>query len=226
MPDTVDDAQEHPIIFNDWSITRILAGEKTQTRRVIDFSKFDPLGQMDMSPGKFEFEALKNGRSANFREPNGGAVVHCPYGQSGDELWVREAFRLPEEYKDRSPTEYLGGGSSSGWVWRFEADGAEYRGGEFHKQKDRLTEWWGRLRPAIHMPRELCRLRLRVEGVRVERVQNISDTDAAAEGIPSMAPQEASRIPAFKRKWNDIHGDGAWERNDWVWVIEFARYDE
>jgi len=219
MPETIDDAQEHPIIFNDWSINRILAGEKTQTRRICVHSQIANKGP---DAGWWPVETPDEVNTPfGDEEP-----LDCPYGQSGDELWVREAFRLPEEYKDRSPTEYLGGGSSSGWMWRFEADGAEYRGGEFHRQKDRLTEWWGRLRPAIHMPRELCRLRLRVEGVRVERVQNISDTDAVAEGIPSMAPQEASRIPAFKRKWNDIHGDGAWERNDWVWVIEFARYDE
>jgi len=180
---------------------------------VIDFSKFDPLGQMDMSPGKFEFEGLKNGRSANFREPNGAAVVHCPYGQPGSRLWVREGFRLPAVYDEISPSQYVASGPP--YIVRFEADEEDYNA----VPKD----GWGRKRQSIHMPRELCRLRLRVEDVRVRRVQEISREDALAEGADP--PPELTPKWAFGEKWNEIHGDGAWERNDWVWVITFSRID-
>mgnify|MGYP002760373053 FL=1 len=223
MPDTIGDVDEHPIIFNEWSIQRILAGEKTQTRRVIDFSKLDPLGQMDMSPGKFEFEGLKNGRSANFREPNGAAVVHCPYGQPGDVLWCREAFRLPNHVDGKqTPKEYVERG---GWQAQYDADGSHtLNGAPDHAPENE----WGRLRPAIHMPRELCRLCLRVEDVRVERVQEIEAWEALDEGISPNVTKRHNKSPreAFQEKWNDIHGNGAWERNDWVWVVEFSRINE
>jgi hypothetical protein len=72
------------------------------------------------------------------------------------------------------------------------------------------------------MPRELCRLRLRVEDVRVEQVQEITGEDARKEGcIPDTSSDGAARL-SFVHKWNDIHGDGAWERNDWVWVVTFS----
>jgi hypothetical protein len=223
MPDTIDDVDEHPIIFNDWSIRRILAGEKTQARRVIDFSKFDPLGQMDMSPGKFEFEGLKNGRSANFREPNGAAVVHCPYGQPGDVLWVREAFRFIRSEDDSSPNEVVDRYPNG----PYELPCTKYEAGGVLQAECQDVQEWGRNRPAIHMPRELCRIRLRVEDVRVERVQEISHKDAVAEGVKDETDCINGNPPArFAAKWEEIHGDGAWERNDWVWVIEFARYDE
>jgi len=232
MPTTQTDVDEHPIIFNDWSIRRILAGEKTQTRRVIDFSKFDPLGRMDMGADKFEFERLVDGRTAHFREPNGVAGVHCPFGAPGDVLWVREAFRLPAfNDGEETPKEQVERGMN---CWYYEATD-EYT----HMPG---TGDWGRKRPAIHMPRELCRLRLRVEDVRVERVQEISSQDVRCEGVDAgelrsiysqrgwstrATSDEELRfeqyVRAFEALWNDIHGDGAWERNDWVWVVTFSR---
>jgi hypothetical protein len=233
MPDTIDDAKEHPIIFNEWSINRILAGEKTQTRRVIDFSKFDPLGEMDMRPGKFEFEGLEDGRSANFCGPNGVAVVHCPYGQPGDVLWVREGFQFPEFEDDVSPRDLV-----DYWVDQAGAPPpVKYSTGETKRAWNGHD--WGRKRSSIHMPRELCRIRLRVEDVRVERVQGMSPEDAYAEGVKAQTPsseprtaiqaqqmQDEAMIDAFREKWNSIHGDGAWERNEWVWVVEFSRTNE
>jgi len=129
-----------------------------------------------------------------------------------------------------TPKEYI---SSSGYTqgvpgrFRYEAD--EKRAYEVAGNRDACAVEWGRLRPAIHMPRELCRLRLRVEDVRVEQLTDISAADVEAEGID--LPEEARgysylATQHFEDVWNDIHGEGAWERNDWVWVIEFARCDE
>ena len=101
---------------------------------------------------------------------------------------------------------------------------------------------WGRKRPSIHLPRELCRLRLRVEDVRVERVQEVDYQDMMAEGIepettPGVQAARSGRLTAgipssfipkkglqgrFVDLWNDIHGDSAWEENPWIWVVEFS----
>jgi hypothetical protein len=78
--------------------------------------------------------------------------------------------------------------------------------------------------PPPNMPRELCRLRLRVESVRVERLQEISHHAAEAEGVRVCNPQETPR-DLFRMKWNDIHGIGAWEENPWVWVVAFSKID-
>jgi hypothetical protein len=228
MPDTIDDAQEHPIIFNEWSIQRIFAGEKTQTRRIV---KPQPPqnkvhGPELYTPAKVGpgGKIVPGGDQYGVYGPHGEWGVKCPYGQPGSRLWVREAFRLPHTYDEMSPSEYVDEGQPH--IVRFEADEGDYNA----VPKD----GWGRKRPSIHMPKELCRLRLRVEDVRVERVKEISPSDAHAEGIPRKprvngggeVVGELNPVGGFKKKWDQIHGDGAWERNDWVWVVEFARYDE
>jgi len=218
MPDTIDDAQEHPIIFNEWSIQRIFAREKTQTRRIATEDStcnrtewMEDVGTIGGEKGDTYTGWAK--RYPEDEGPSFGIPIECPYGQPGDVLWCREAFRLPHTYDEMSPSEYVDGGQPH--IVRFEADKGDYN----VVPKD----GWGRKRPSIHMPRELCRLRLRVEDVRVGRVQEISREDALAEGADP--PPELTPKWAFGEKWNEIHGDGAWERNDWVWVITFSRID-
>jgi hypothetical protein len=243
MPDTIGDAQEHPIIFNEWSIQRILAGEKTQTRRVVKPQPPHPEDVTSYGSGDPVEEVWKY-TGLGGKTPHEPHVVERPY-MPGDVLWVREPFRMPVGCDDKyTPKEYV---SSSGYThgvpgrFRYEADGK--RAYEVAGNRDACAVEWGRKRPPIHMPRELCRLRLRVEDVRVEQVQQISQEDAIAEGIPgdyvhgeedreyTEAPHVCgpkyggSAITEFRRLWNDIHGDGAWERNDWVWVIEFSQID-
>jgi len=196
------DTTEHPIIFNDWSIRRTLAGEKTQTRRIV----------------------TPQPRKDNCVEIDDDTVRHitdhvdaCPYGQPGDVLWVREAFRMLALADDQSPTEYIEPFPDAD-VWRPVLFPADDHAGEADGE-------WGRKRPSIHMPRELCRIRLRIEDVRVERVKDITEADAEAEGIVYGEDAVGSAKVAFRRLWKSIHGDGAWERNDWVWAIEFSRID-
>jgi len=231
MPDTIDDVDEHPIIFNDWSIHRIFAGEKTQTRRIVK-----PQPPHNEVHGPEMYTPAKVGPGGKITPggdhygvygPHGEWGVKCPYGQPGDVLWVREGFQFPEFEDDVSPRDLV-----DYWVGEAGAPPpVKYSTGETKRAWNGHD--WGRKRPSIHMPRELCRLRLRVEDVRVERVQSITKEDAEAEGVASMlddvSPYEMTKttcIEAFQHKWNDIHGDGAWGRNEWVWVIEFARYDE
>jgi hypothetical protein len=209
MTDTIDDVDEHPIIFNEWSIQRILEGEKTQTRRVVRPQPADGVECIRHVKGDF----WQANEMCSEWDPTLWQSK-CPYGTPGDVLWVREAFRLPADNDGKeTPKEQVQRGVN---CWYYEAT-EEYT---FLPGAD-----WGRLRPAIHMPRELCRLRLRVEDVRVERVQEISGKDARAEGcLPDTQSDGAARLELF-HKWEDIHGEGAWERNDWVWVITFSRID-
>jgi len=202
MPATAD-VSEHPIIFSEWSVRRILDEAKTQTRRIVKNVRRDNTVKLDENTVRHVTDH----------------VEACPYGQPGDVLWVREAFRLPRISKNVSPKEYVTGGDYD--LCKYEADGKIHDPDDHWKRPDK----WGRKRPSIHMPRELCRIRLRVEDVRVEPLQQISGNDARAEGcIPNTQSDGAARL-AFAHKWDDIHGDGAWEENPWVWVVSFSRIE-
>jgi len=224
MPDTIDDAQEHPALFNEWEVTRTLAGKKTQMRRIVK-----PQPEQVTSPARKSWTPDRKWLEwKGVKQTLGALVGQCPYGQPDDVLWVREGFQFPEFEDDVSPRDLV-----DYWVGEAGAPPpVKYSTGETKRAWNGHD--WGRKRPSIHMPRELCRLRLRVEDVRVERAQEISPADAHAEGIPRKPRMngngevvgEMNPVGGFKKKWRDIHGDGAWERNDWVWVIEFARYDE
>ena len=232
MP-TTKDVDEHPIIFNDWSINHILAGEKTQTRRIVQPQPPDDINEPFWDDEGQEWQAnhdtRQNGRPMTLPR----WTAESPYGQPGAWLWVREAFRFDAAFDDASPTELV---RDLPRDRRLRRESVQY---EATPEDGPFTEeTQGRKRPSIHMPRELGRIRLRVEDVRVERVQEITAADAAAEGIrvgtPDHAPantnaaqeiQAEKYILGFKQKWNDIHGNGAWERNGWVWVIEFSRLE-
>jgi len=227
MPTTKEQTDEHPVIFSGWSIRRILASEKTQTRRIVK-----PQPPQDCPPKT----AVSTGPpwvAQVARQDGSTETVKCPYGQPGDALWVREAFRLPAYADDLSPREFLDTKPEAVWAFRYEGDGVSH-GDE--GPTDYPKGGWGRKRPSIHMPHELCRLRLRLEDVRVERLQEISNEEAVAEGvrgfwcdetqgydIPDVAVIDGPPRRAFAYVWEDIHGDGAWKENPDVWVVEFSR---
>ena len=131
----------------------------------------------------------------------------CPYGKVGDTLWVRESLHLGDDN-----------------VWRYSADDEIVCCGEagiaWAHHKD------GHHCPSIHMPRWASRLTLPVTGVRVERLQDISEDEMLAEGIES--DPDISAWLKFASLWNSLNearGYG-WDENPWVWVIEFSRHGE
>lgn len=140
----------------------------------------------------------------------------CPFGQPGDRLWVRESFwgcDLP------------GYGDQPCVVYDDEWQGTDYRPAEARP----WARKFGRI-PAIHMPRDACRLVLEITAVRVERLQAISEADAIAEGAPAKVNPSELRwqhyVPhalGFIDLWNSTGGD--WDSNPWVWVIEFKRVE-
>lgn len=136
--------------------------------------------------------------------------------QPGDRLWVREKFSGP--WSDGILPPRLWSKTAPIWYW---ADGQPTEGE------------WTKLKPSIHMPRWASRITLEVEAVLVERLQEISEEDAEAEGAPSCVMDEDCKFyenneigdyrTGFVGLWNSIHGPGAWDANPWVSVTTFRR---
>ncbi len=196
--------KERPILFNTEMVEAILEGRKTQTRR-----------PMKPQPPHHEFQRIPTQR-LNI-ETSGHQFVHCPYGQPGDRLWVRETWCWPFSNEYIIPSEIPEYKRSE---IRYKADGIEY------------TSW----RPSIHMPRWASRITLKITNIRVERVQEISETEVRKEGIaldnePCDHPRRscedvgcAGKRSIFVDTWNKIYGKTfPWSSNPWVWVVEFKR---
>lgn len=204
---------ERPILFSGEMVRAILAGRKTQTRRVVKGAALDWL-----QPGVF----------------TPGFVAHpenhlCPFGVPGDTLWVREKHWIVERDGQGVDVPFL--------VYDDEWDGG------FVKAKTPLRPWTGPFekygpRPSIHMPRWASRITLRVTGIRVERLQEISEADAKAEGVRSFVEDGCfvyedyvhgrgtwtmSARDSFITLWESLYSHDYWTANPWVWVVEFEK---
>jgi len=202
---------ERPILFSAPMVRAILARTKTQTRRVAIKSSTPGLVvpcDFDAAEAKLELENTYNGIRY---------WKVCPYGNNGDRLWVREAF-------DFLP---------SGGLDEPQACEIVYWATGSHEPRSAPSGYnpmiYGheKVRPSIHMPRWASRITLEVTGVRVERLQDISEADAMAEGVhyslleKIQAGQDRWARHAYKKLWESIHGPGSWDLNPWVWVVEF-----
>lgn len=224
-------------------VRAILDGTKTQTRRIVKPQPSDPSCQgVDAVWGYGTHRAGKHiGKfmlHAAFAE-NGKRVdryLPSPYGQPGDQLWVRESFFEFGHWQEIAGVKTKHGRQK----WRFvpasdcihyldsEDAPKEFRKGRHHK--DPYTNAW-HLRLARFMPRRFSRITLEVTGVRVERLQEISDEDAKAEGYMSGADAMESKIGYRKlgpfswyyKLWESINGPGSWDANPYVWAITFKR---
>ena len=203
-------AKERPILFSGPMIQAIRAGRKTQTRRTV---KPQP------PEGHGVTSCHYSGTGWAWERADGACTckpARCPY-EPGMRLWVRETFSLVpcsagcEKYPEGfDPTR------SSASQPHAPHEGVRYRA---TWDRSHSARW----RPSIHMPRWASRILLEVAEVRVERLQDISEADAYAEGIPEWksADQTFSPIVRFRRLWESINGPGSWGRNDWLWVIGF-----
>ncbi|MCX7509460.1 ASCH domain-containing protein [Delftia tsuruhatensis] len=209
--------KERPILFSGSMVRALLAGTKTQTRRVV---KPQPDSRPGMECTRVLFKNRKGDlvldEAAEAKEPRLCAIL-CPYGQPGDRLWVREAFM-------HEPADYCWEASVS-----IPCRPAEtvYRADFPNSQPG---EGW---KPSIHMPRKLSRISLEITGVRVERLQDINEQDAAAEGVATWAPGalspdslNADPSDQFRWLWSSINGPDSWSANPWVWVVEFKRVQQ
>jgi len=209
---------ERPILFSTPMVQAILDGRKTQTRRII---KKQPHGAG---------EWVMRGISWLFPNVNPYVKIKCPYGQPGDVLWVRETWaKTGDNFHDDWP----GHGD-----YYYKADDP-YSEMELNSPTKGIPKW----RPSIFMPKYACRIRLLVEDVRVERLQDISEEDAIAEGVGvgfqmnggwpdyehiengiCTVTQDTARM-SYWSLWDSINGKGSWDKNPWVWVIEFKKFD-
>jgi hypothetical protein len=200
---------ERPILFSAPMVRALLNGSKTQTRRVLRDQ--DPIDLGAIMHGTHLSRRPVFDKVANAVIGHRLVPVLCPHGQPGDRLWAREAYRLCSNFDSRPPS----AGGAANRVW-YEADAPHQPG-------------FGKGRPSIHMPRWASRITLEITGVRVERLQAISEADARAEGclgghgsIPGYA-YNATPGEQFIQLWKSINGAESWDANPFVWVVEFER---
>lgn len=234
--------KDRPILFSGPMVKAILEGRKTQTRRVVKL----PAGYIHQN---VDLTRLQDGFPDGTRpvfgdcdcEPNAFSVRN-PHGQPGDRLWVKETWGLCSHH---DPTDWCGGSirgvSESELREQFLVE---------HRQNwitHPDSAYW---RPSIFMPRWASRITLEITGVRLERLNEISEADAKAEGLKAITKdgemfkygipdrdglpgtddygwpwKQWRRDPreAYRTLWGTINGPGSWDANPFVWVVEFKR---
>lgn len=224
---TTDAPRERPILFSGPLVRAILDGSKTQTRRVM---KPQPMAQSVLSRLRLTSHTPARGDRLGgwiSWDPEGplteDVAALCPFGRPGDRLWVRESW-MPADHLVDAPH----GRNPPQWI-RYRADGTvlgRYRVEEplapdpcRARECPMPEKGW---RPSIHMPRWASRITLEVTGVRVERLQAITDADALAEGVERNG---VSPWRLFQGLWEGVYGEGSWAANPWVWVVEFKRVE-
>lgn len=228
--------KERPILFNGAMVRALLAGDKTQTRRIV---KPQPPEDETIISGLYHPTIIDcHGEEGPGAEvfgaytQDGEWAKQCPHGQPGDRLWVRETFQ--PFYANGVEYPNANWETGAGYAPTYPAtDGIR----EFVDPDDNVSD---RCWPSIHMPRWASRILLEVTAVRVERLQDISDADILAEGIDTEklaksqdsydivckgtdADGRATLRTAWRDLWESTGGD--WEANPWVWVVEFKRID-
>ncbi len=185
--------KERPILFSGPMVRAILAGRKTQTRRII---KPQP-SQKENGWWKWDGTRPKatraTGSIASNTSPEIWLPFSCPYRYPGDRLWVRETWAKQLSGK---------------YIYR--ADHQDWELADYT-----ATGAW---RPSIYMPRAACRILLQITHIRVERLHDISADDARAEGCTDPGP---IAIGEYQTLWEKINGPESWALNPWVWVITF-----
>ncbi|WP_444886012.1 hypothetical protein [Microbulbifer sp. PSTR4-B] len=226
--------KELPVLLKDWEVLAILDGHKTQMRRPIKPQPFNGASDEEaikqiggLPPGRSLYQEINSAWQSRFVD------IDCPHGEPGDRLWGREAFG----YEVRS----LGGTPHEQIVYRpskpnavrcYDCNGVE-----------QAIKW----KPSTHMPRRASRITLEISAIRIQRIQEISEEDAKAEGLRwhslyqewggvELHPDSRPALPqwrwygnpveAFKNLWESINGAGSWGQNPWVWVIEFRRVEQ
>lgn len=212
-----------PVLFSTPMVEAIKLGHKWQTRRVV---KHQPTGK-PMPREEWGAEQRHLGRPPAgpwmwpFYAGPGEATArgyHCPYGRVGDTLWVRETWAADKKY-DKFPPRMIPAKTPNGSktpIWYKEAclnDGQTYPPP-------------GRWRPSIFMPEWASRTKLKITEVRMQRLQDLSEKDAKAEGVNRRLETIDSFKSRFQELWDNINGRRkgcAWKDNPWVWAVSFKK---
>ncbi len=215
--------KEHPILFKGEMVTAILEGRKTQTRRLIKpqpFSTADGSWHIELNP-RVGFNSQRTLRNM--------LPYHCPHGQPGDRLWVKETWAiicnaaLPlcscETDEERKVNHYV----------EYRADTGNPYPGEWPEDEAKGNDEAPKWKSSMFMPRWASRITLEIVNVRVERLQDIDNHESWKEGIQEFGKwieNEGVARDEYARLWNRINGAGSWEENPWVWVVEFKRVEK
>lgn len=223
--------KERGILFSGQMVKAILGGRKTQTRRIVKLPKSKNLEY------RFDGARKDGGENSPFRA---GEYLHipfrhvdedwshgtserlfCPYGEPSDRLWVKETFQTVAWGKVVKPEKiraWIEANNFSNGVVYYRAGGVDY---------DHI---W---RPSIFMPRWASRITLEITNIRVERLQEISEGDAIAEGVETIMggfyknygggeiAGVADATTSYMTLWDSINGN--WNANPWVWIIDFKK---
>ncbi len=222
------EVRERPILFSGAMVLAILEGRKTVTRRIIkpqpDFSNWS---EPEPPTSDLVNEAWQTGH----------VDAKCPHGKPGDSLWVRERWSkhiqpltAQGHTRGREFCVFPDGGQTFSWCKEYHPGLAEYHPGAFDGCK------W---RPSIFMPRWASRITLQIDAVRVERLDQITEEDARAEGVERQMdmhgrdPRGSGDIivsysyrEPFKALWDSINGKAApWATSPFVWVLSFHQIE-
>lgn len=188
-----------PIIFSGESVRAILAGLKTQTRRVVknEFGVCDACFAAGVPHDETQ-AAFGGGPYLRVafceHDDTSGGRTRCPYGRVGDRLWVKE-------------------------TWRLRSNGRVAYGANSVRHGDARLQW----RSSLFMPRRLARLSLAITNVRIERLCAISAGDACLEGLPVPLRGSPFAIDWYRMAWDKINATRGfpWASDPWVWVLTF-----
>ncbi|HBQ0179353.1 TPA: hypothetical protein ACR6U7_000328 [Klebsiella pneumoniae] len=226
---------ERGMIFNAEMVRAILAGRKTQTRRIMKVQPSEAFTPMNMAletdykarwytPGVVDKDGyLQPASKEVFGVSNENEGYSCPFGAVGDRIWVRETFT--GHYLDDDQIQDIKDGRDKA------SSLCEYRAD--YPDGYQAADGWT---PSIHMPRWASRILLEITDVRVERLNAISQEDAQAEGMeltgwrptysdPDSGGEVMTPYDNFAELWSSIYGDESWKANPWVWVISFKRVE-
>jgi hypothetical protein len=177
-------------------VRALLADTKTQTRRIARVPDDDELAHHDGAPAD-------------------RVAACCPYGAPGDRLWVRETFASFRDARRVKPTD-------ASYVVFLDGRGLAREGRYSIRAPDAFDPARVKWRPSIHMPRWASRILLEITDVRLERLQDISEADAIAEGVDR--DDYISARAEYAQLWDSINEERApWAINPWVWVVSFRR---
>lgn len=213
------EVKERGVAFIAPMVNAILDDIKTNTRRPLSKLHAELIDVHNTSP----------------KDP--GLLALCPHGKPGDRLWVREAWRVSNRWDDKPPRElpvngltifYEAGGSAGNMK-----DGDGRRWNHDRDYPGKRLDWVGRYRPPMFLPRWASRILLEITEIRIERIADISEADATAEGVEvwargALSPDGCRVLGPWEKfvyLWNQIHGHGdkAFHLDPWVWVIAFKR---
>lgn len=199
---------DRPILFSAPMVRALIEGRKTQTRRVLkpqpDMAKISqPCHPEPRGAGRWVWMARDDSPGYSFATAD--FVVRFAVG---DRLWVRETWRTAPEHDGLKPADI----SVHAPMLFMAGTGVTFP-----------SPLWGKARPAIHMPRWASRLTLTVTDVRAQRLQDISEDDARAEGAPRFDSSLGRGFrPGFQSVWEQINGAGSWDANPWVAALTFS----